>query len=227
LCRVERFLKRGFVWDPDYNYPYDREIAIIKYIQTDDNCILKFICDTLIKMDDAYVDMTKKRFAFNKLFSNIINAIYTKFDWLHLYLAKEEIIDTPAFAKNAAGLVPFFENLFNGLFVMQKNLALDISNYVLRNPENDLSLSVVARIFYYNPSYLSVRFKKLTGLHYNSYAVFVKLCRGDFLIRYKNLTVTDVSSRLTYTESQYFSTIYKKFVSPFANIISNSRSQNK
>ncbi|MDR0696894.1 MAG: AraC family transcriptional regulator [Christensenellaceae bacterium] len=224
LCRVERFLSRGFIWDPDYNYPYDRETAILRYIQTDDPSLIDLLCETLTQMDSSYTDPAKKRFALTKFFSNIINAIYVTKDWLSLYLSKESIFDTPVYVKNPSDMIPFFQTLFKGINSMQRTKVCEISNYVLRNPENDLSLPIVAGLFYYNPSYLSYRFKNYTGEHYNSYVVFVKLCRADFLMRYKHLGISMVSMRLDYTDSKHFATLYKKFESPFANISLRSTS---
>ncbi|MDR2267345.1 MAG: AraC family transcriptional regulator [Christensenellaceae bacterium] len=216
LCRVERYLRCGFVWNPDYNYPYDKETTVLRLLtEKNKDDALALICEMLTQMDIDYTDAIKERFAITKMHLNIINTLFATHEWLSLYLDKEEVSEYTAYVKVASDLIPFYTKLLDSISKLQVNFVPEITNYILNNPENELSLTIVAAKFYYNHSYMSCRFRQTSGMHYNTFVVFVKLCRADYLARRKNLTLPEIATRLCYSDSRHFMTLFKKFQSPF------------
>lgn len=90
-------------------------------------------------------------------------------------------------------------------------LIRDIRNYIDLHISGDLSLSAVADHFGKNPSYLSARFSKETGMTLSEY---VSKRRIDEAVRYFNTTsmsVSEVALAVGISDFSYFSRQFKKY----------------
>lgn len=85
-----------------------------------------------------------------------------------------------------------------------------VENYVNENYLEDLSLMHVAQVFYISPIYLSQAFKKQTGQLYLDYVTQVKINAAKKMLLTTDLMVYEISERLHYKDSKYFSKLFEK-----------------
>jgi len=57
---------------------------------------------------------------------------------------------------------------------------------------------------------MSRMFKKETGFGFSEYLTLVRLRHSEFLIKNKNLSITEVAHRCGFEDSNYFSVIFKR-----------------
>jgi two-component system, response regulator YesN len=81
--------------------------------------------------------------------------------------------------------------------------------YIRRNCHKPLAMTQVAREFYFSPSYFSRLFKEKTGRTFIGFLTDCRMARAETLIRGSpELSVSEIASRVGYTDSNYFSKLY-------------------
>ena len=86
----------------------------------------------------------------------------------------------------------------------------DIETYILNNLNNDVSLSSVAKHFYYNPSYFSRYFKNLSGVKYKDYLINLQLTQAKSLLINTNLFIQEIANRCGFKSFTNFLLVFKK-----------------
>jgi AraC-like DNA-binding protein len=76
-----------------------------------------------------------------------------------------------------------------------------------------LTVNAIARRFNINRCYLSQRFKYDKKVSLHSYILMIKILRSISLLEAeKNITVEDLSQRIGFSSSDYFTRIFKKMI---------------
>lgn len=76
--------------------------------------------------------------------------------------------------------------------------------------DRDLSLAMLASLIHYNPSYLSRFFKLKTGKNLSEYINEVRMEKALSLLADPSVRIVDVSSRVGFESSSYFTVFFKK-----------------
>ena len=90
-------------------------------------------------------------------------------------------------------------------------------NFVQKNYTEPLSLTDTAKMFSLSPEHFSREFKKETGFGFCEYVNILRLKKAEQLLKENpKITVTEVSERCGFNDSNYFSVRFKKMfgVSP-------------
>lgn len=87
-----------------------------------------------------------------------------------------------------------------------------ILNYVDRNIKRGLSLDQVAEYANMSSCYFSKLFKKLTGCNYIAYVTEEKIECAKRMLTETDLPVVNIAYELAYSETNYFSKAFKKYV---------------
>lgn len=85
-----------------------------------------------------------------------------------------------------------------------------IKKYVQKNYDQDISLSVIASEFFFNPSYLSYLFKQKTGGNLSSYIEEIRVKESLKLLDKGNYTICEISRMVGYNDPNYFTRIFKR-----------------
>ncbi len=88
----------------------------------------------------------------------------------------------------------------------------NVVKYINENYSSDLSLPYLAHKYGMSPGYLSRQFKSVTGVGLNEYINISKVTAAAKLLSESNLSVTKVSELCGYNDSNYFSTVFKKYM---------------
>lgn len=86
-----------------------------------------------------------------------------------------------------------------------------IKEYIERNYGDTLSVSWLADKYGLNVSYLSTLFKERTGINLVSYIEGIRMEKAKELLKGRQWSVTDIAIHTGYTNSNYFSKVFKKY----------------
>ncbi len=85
-----------------------------------------------------------------------------------------------------------------------------ISKYISTHFQESISLGELSREFAVSESHLSRKFKAHTGIGINEYITYVRITNAEKLLRETDMSVTDVAVHCGYSDSNYFSTVFKR-----------------
>lgn len=119
--------------------------------------------------------------------------------------------------------IDFIQGLMNNLFILIARYPNEISNtsakneyienavnYIRNNFSSRITLNDVAEVCAITPEHLSRIFKKETGFGFVEYLTFIRLQHAEYLIKTKKMSITEVSHRCGFEDSNYFSYTFKK-----------------
>lgn len=81
--------------------------------------------------------------------------------------------------------------------------------FIKNNYATDLKSRDICERFNYSRSYLSHEFKILTGKSFKEYLFDVRLEKAKRLLRYSNLSVTEIAFSVGFSDASYFSNVFK------------------
>jgi YesN/AraC family two-component response regulator len=99
------------------------------------------------------------------------------------------------------------EASMKGNVTMREIVAFIRENYM----RQDLSLQLVAQVFYLNPSYVCRAFKQETGENWVDYLTRIRMNRAMELLRATDKRVYEIAQEVGYSDAKYFSSSFKNF----------------
>lgn len=85
-----------------------------------------------------------------------------------------------------------------------------ISKYISTHFQDPITLDELSLIFSVSKSHLSRKFKEYTGIGINEYITYVRISNAEKLLKETTLPITQISAQCGYSDSNYFSTAFKK-----------------
>ncbi|NSW92413.1 MAG: response regulator [Firmicutes bacterium] len=85
-----------------------------------------------------------------------------------------------------------------------------VKNYLHKNYQNNISLSLVAREMGVSSSYLSRVFTKKVGCSFINYLTRVRLSAGLEYMRNSNMKIYEVAEKVGYSSAEHYSRMFKK-----------------
>lgn len=165
-------------------------------------------------------DVMKVEGALKKAVPLVIKGILNENSWLEKYMDINDlntvtVLEFKEFNQIVDYIMKTVQNIicaFNTyqLGYQEMGIVWIVSNYVLQNIDNGLSLQTVADNLYMNRSYISEVFKQRTGISFIEYLTLIKLERAKQLIRTKRLKSYEVAEQLGFKDVEYFGKIFKK-----------------
>lgn len=90
-------------------------------------------------------------------------------------------------------------------------LVNNIAKYIQTNFQSNINLDSLCETFTISKSYLSRRFKSVFGIGINDYITYIRLLHAEKLLRTTDYPITQIATECGYSDSNYFSTAFKKF----------------
>lgn len=153
------------------------------------------------------------------VFMRIIDDIFERLNWLHLYVNKDEYykLDSYYVSEGPDVMDSYWEKLkklsdFIHLFLVptsDKNVA-EVIDYALNNPEENIRLKAITEKLYMNYSYLSNLFSKQMGFKYTTYSVGVKMRRAAFLLKNSDDLISNIALNLGYKDYPHFIILFRE-----------------
>ncbi len=166
-------------------------------------------------------DMLKIEGAMRKAVPAVISEILRENGWIEKFISLNGLKEIAYRSYNSVSdileyitynmlsVIDVFNNLQLGY--KEKGIIWDVSNYIVRNIDNGLSLQTVAEDLYINKTYLSEVFKQKTGIPFIEYLTAVKMERAKQLISSGDIKPDQVADILGYKDLEYFRKNFKKY----------------
>ena len=94
--------------------------------------------------------------------------------------------------------------------VPEEKLMTRIVRYVKQNYTTDLSADEICKVFGCSRSYFSHTFKKETGKSLREYLIDIRLDNAKRLLALSGLNVTEIAFAVGFSDSNYFSNLFRK-----------------
>lgn len=85
-----------------------------------------------------------------------------------------------------------------------------VVDYIEKNYASYITLDHVAEKVFLNPVYLSYLFKKVTGVKFSDYLNELRVKKATELLENSTLRIGEISTKVGYKDSRYFSEVFKK-----------------
>lgn len=86
----------------------------------------------------------------------------------------------------------------------------DIRDYVAAHFEREMTLQELSARFFLNPYYIGQLFRKKTGMTFQSFVTQLRVDRAKQYLRGTNLMVYEISERVGYSDTVYFSRVFER-----------------
>ena len=100
----------------------------------------------------------------------------------------------------------------------ESSLAIRIERYIKRHHNRDISSKEICEHFGCSRSFMSTQFNRHLGTSIREYINLLRVEDAKILLAYSHLNVTEIAYSVGFTDSNYFSSVFKKIVgiSPLA-----------
>jgi len=109
-------------------------------------------------------------------------------------------------------LYQFIETLKNDSSTKKFSHPITLAiSYIHENILHDLSLELVAKQVFINPSYLSSKFKKEVGLTISDFINKQRIEESKYFLLNTNTTISDIALLFKFCNQSYYSALFKKY----------------
>lgn len=100
---------------------------------------------------------------------------------------------------------------YRRIFVIENPLAIRAIQFISDQMEEKIGLVDVAKACQVTPRHLSSIFKEVINITVNDYINIAKVDKAMRWLTESELTITEIASRLGFSSTQYFSTVFKRY----------------
>ncbi len=86
----------------------------------------------------------------------------------------------------------------------------NVRHYLDQHYASEISLTSLSELFHINSAYLSETFKNYVGQNFSDYLVNLRMDKAQQFLKDKELKIIDVANLVGFSNSGYFSTVFKK-----------------
>jgi two-component system response regulator YesN len=87
-----------------------------------------------------------------------------------------------------------------------------VRHYLDQHYASEISLTLLSELFHINSAHLSETFKNYVGQNFSDYLVKLRMDKARQFLRDRQLKIIDVANLVGFSNSGYFSTVFKKHV---------------
>ncbi|MGG6311005.1 response regulator transcription factor [Paenibacillus macerans] len=84
-----------------------------------------------------------------------------------------------------------------------------VKQFIRDHVQRDISLSEAANEVFLSPGYLSILFKKETGVNFSKYLTDYRLRRADYLLLHSNMKINDIAASVGIENPSYFCKLFR------------------
>lgn len=88
----------------------------------------------------------------------------------------------------------------------------NVAEYISENFDKELDLKFLSKKFAFSQTHLSKKFKSEMGIGINEYINYVRVLNSSRYLKETSLSLTIISQKCGFNDSNYFSTVFKKFM---------------
>lgn len=123
------------------------------------------------------------------------------------YITKTDLIHQ--FEKEIKRLFSILEKY---LLVYKDNVVRQACQYVVDHVDEKIGLTIISDALGISKNYFCSLFKQETGENFLNFVTKAKLQRAKYLLKEKNMRIYEVCNYLGYTDTTYFTKLFKKYI---------------
>ncbi|EKN69738.1 hypothetical protein BABA_08101 [Neobacillus bataviensis LMG 21833] len=104
------------------------------------------------------------------------------------------------------------EKVRTARFSNGKLIVDSVRHYLDQHYASEISLTLLSELFHINSAHLSETFKNYIGQNFSDYLVNLRMEKAQQFLRDKQLKIIDVANLVGFSNSGYFSTVFKKHI---------------
>ena len=199
----------------------ENDKLLIKYAMTINPKALE-VLEEIIKEEKSFGegDVASMCVRFSYILEELVTKVKEKFaylgklknieEYLHYGEQEENTKDDliSQFSKNVREIIEIFEE---SRVIYKDNVVMQACQYVIEHIDEEISLVTISETLSISKNYFCSLFKKETGENFLSFVTRMKMRRAQFLLREENLRVYEVCDLLGYTDTTYFTRLFKKY----------------
>ncbi|ALC92896.1 hypothetical protein AM500_18800 [Bacillus sp. FJAT-18017] len=204
--------------EDDFDFSADMEKKLMKAVETAQLALFKEHIDTLLNSNKNQ-SIIGFSFLSNRILF-LLGSVVRKYDvetqtvqklmWtcqqnIWALNSYQEVIDE---LKEIAQLI--IEKVRAARFSNGKLIIESVRQYIDKHYADEISLTLLAEMFHINSAYLSETFKNHVGQNFSDYLVNIRIEKAKRFLMDKDLKIIDVANLVGYSNSGYFSTVFKK-----------------
>ena len=98
-----------------------------------------------------------------------------------------------------------------------------MKHYIEDQYRNKITKNELGACIGVSPNYAAALFRKVTGLTISEYVHLRRMKTANYMLRHSQLSVQDISDHLGYSDSSYFSRVFKRLVGKLPSEVSAER----
>ena len=115
-----------------------------------------------------------------------------------------------AYTAQLLSLICRYRNISEPSVSESDKIVFEVSDFIRRNYDQPLSLKMLCKHFSVNESYLSKKFKSVSGTGISEYISYVRVMNSEILLKQNKHTISEIAYMCGFNDSNYFSTVFKK-----------------
>lgn len=207
--------------DFDFPYPVEKEKLLMSYIALGDDKAADLAQDTFSEICEVgKYSSNRIHIVLSQVVGNLVKGTQKKYSYLSkIYelekLANSKFTELESIDEMKEHFVYIITELLKLIKDYKLNCRDNIINkaceYVIQHVEEDISLQSLSKQFNVSKNYFCSLFKQETGENFLDYITKVKIERAKMLLKSENYKAYEISTRLGYHETGYFSRLFKKY----------------
>lgn len=211
---------RNIVSKEYLEYPIEQEIKLSA-------CIRKMDIDECKRTISAYIvnykekdlDTSGAKEIFIEMLMSLSRIIFTEAEDEDTFLYirkkyKEKMVNCNSYSCIEQIFLQFSEevvDILRGALLKGKNsLIQKVNQYIKNNYNQDITLNLLARIFYISPNYLSTIFNEKNNMSLNDYINKVRVEKAKEYLLETDMKISEIGKRVGYSQLSYFGSVFKK-----------------
>jgi len=224
LIKVKKYIEQKEdkrIGQMDVYYPLDYLNDITKNViegnEKSDDLISKMVETTYIALE---YDLIKTALIIKKVYTQIWCAVNNEHKWLETYIDTRlySDVDFTSYSSFEAITIKFaalIKQISDTIDTFIRNslktpVIHEICVFVVNNIEQNINISKISSTLFLTKNYIGDLFKQETGMTLGEYITMVKMERAKKLIREGHLKNYEISQKLDYNDTDYFSKLFKK-----------------
>ncbi len=203
----------------EYNDLIIDEDEVYKFLFKSSDVLSDFISNLTKKYIETNNNYLKLGMLFEKLISNIQDKLLNNFNYVKKLYRKSNfskdilsnINENSLFIKIESEFSRIHDFIYTFHLDIDDNVVQKISSQIMLDLESSYTLNDIALKLNYNCDYLGRYFKSKTGENFTQFYTKIKLEYSITLLQNGNYKVYEISEKLGYKDTEYFSKLFKKY----------------
>ncbi|TCL56669.1 AraC family two component transcriptional regulator [Kineothrix alysoides] len=236
IIKVLEQIKEKLIVSIDRSFSREKDNKLIESVLLTDKKAFELLED-ILEEEAQYdkEDISGTCFRFSYILEEIVQAVNKKYynlnklERLDLYLTLNQqkyMTKADLMAQFEKEVKSLFSILESYMVVYKDNVVRLACQYVVEHVDDKISLTEISDALGISKNYFCSLFKQETSENFLNYVTRTKIKRAKYLLKEKNMRIYEVCNYLGYTDTTYFTKLFKKYIGMTPNEYKKTECEN-